>query len=231
MLITQAYGIMPYQLSGPDWMDFERFDVTAKVPPVASMGQFRAMLRNLLVDRFQLVAHRGSKDARVYDLVAAKGGPRLKDAAEGQPEASARGSGAAPANPGQQSQVDKDGYPVLSPDCTHCMRMADGKIALRLQGSSTDELAEVLSGQMGQPVRNATGLRGKYDIELRFDTMERTQPAAPESAASASAVPVADLGVPITAALESQLGLRLEPKRAPVDAIIVDSVQRRPSAN
>ena len=52
MLITRAFGVKDYQVSGPDWMDTERFDDTATHSPKTPREQVQAMLQTLLEDRF-----------------------------------------------------------------------------------------------------------------------------------------------------------------------------------
>jgi uncharacterized protein (TIGR03435 family) len=81
--IEFAYGIgvdQDYALSGPAWLNSERFDIVAKASPDTPREQILSMLRALLGERFRLELHRESKMLRVYALVAAHGGPRLKRA-------------------------------------------------------------------------------------------------------------------------------------------------------
>src|SRR5262249_54957220 len=61
MLITRAYGVKDYQVTGPDWMDSERFDVTATHPPNTPREQVQAMLQTLLEDRFKMTVHKEKK--------------------------------------------------------------------------------------------------------------------------------------------------------------------------
>ena len=78
-LIRIAYGVKPYQIQGPDWISAERFDVVAKLPEGASKEQVPQMLQALLAERFQLKAHRESKEHSVYALVVGKNGPSLRN--------------------------------------------------------------------------------------------------------------------------------------------------------
>jgi uncharacterized protein (TIGR03435 family) len=80
-LIRDAYHLEPYQLSGPSWLNTEFYTVTAKEPPGTTLEHFRHMLANLLAERFGLVAHRVMKDFAGYEIVVAKGGPKLSPAA------------------------------------------------------------------------------------------------------------------------------------------------------
>ena len=77
-LIRIAYRVKPNQISGPDWMASERFDVLAKLPEGASRDQVPEMLQALLAERFKLAVHREVKEVGVSSLVVAKGGPKFK---------------------------------------------------------------------------------------------------------------------------------------------------------
>ena len=78
-MIAWAYHVQQYQISGPGFLETERFDVTAKIPDGLA-GQTPLMLEALLADRFNLAIHRETKELPVFELVVAKGGPKLKDA-------------------------------------------------------------------------------------------------------------------------------------------------------
>src|SRR4051812_40630607 len=79
-LIPQAFDVKPFQVSGPDWLKTERFDIIAKMPDRATKEQMPEMLQALLADRFRLKIHREMRENTVYALVVAKGGPKLKEA-------------------------------------------------------------------------------------------------------------------------------------------------------
>ena len=75
--IRWAYDVSDYQVSGPSWMESQRFDIAAKAGAVVPREDLRRMLQALLADRFQLALHREEKALPVYALVLAKGGPKL----------------------------------------------------------------------------------------------------------------------------------------------------------
>jgi uncharacterized protein (TIGR03435 family) len=77
-VIGKAYEIPQYQISGPDWLETDRFDVVAKFPPRSPAEQLPLMLQALLADRFKLTLHRETKELPVYALTVAKGGPKFK---------------------------------------------------------------------------------------------------------------------------------------------------------
>jgi len=77
-LVERAYGVQPFQIIGPGWMDDVRFDVAAKFPDGTKNEDRPLMMRTLLEDRFKLAAHQETKDLPGYELVVAKGGFKLK---------------------------------------------------------------------------------------------------------------------------------------------------------
>jgi uncharacterized protein (TIGR03435 family) len=83
--IVMAFDLKGYQVIGaPDWSKSQRFDIEAKAPEGATKEQMKAMLQTLLADRCQLRFHREAREFSVFNLVVAKGGPRLRELKEGQ---------------------------------------------------------------------------------------------------------------------------------------------------
>ena len=80
--IELAYGILDkhYALSGPTWLDSDRYDIVAKASATTPRDRLLLMLRKLLADRFNLNVHREKRQVRVYTLVAARDGPKMKAA-------------------------------------------------------------------------------------------------------------------------------------------------------
>src|SRR5581483_10728065 len=93
MLLLKAYDVTSFQLQGPDWIrdGLVRFSIDATLPPDTTPAQFRAMLRNLLAERFHLATHTAQKEVPGYELTAGK---KLKLTASSGP--------AAPANDGER---------------------------------------------------------------------------------------------------------------------------------
>ncbi len=143
-LVVVAYGIEYFQLSAPDWLRDDRFDVVAKLPDGATKEQFQLMLQNLLAERFHIAAHREKKEGHVYELVVGKNGPKLQEAA---------------AEPGPEDEpppisgppkLDRDGFPALPPGHRHWQVMTGSRASVRYV-ESLDEFAETLSVQLGRP--------------------------------------------------------------------------------
>lgn len=77
MILRAAYGLTALQINGPDWLDSDRFDLEAKSPPGVPDSELMPMLQSLLKERFQLTAHRETKEMPVFDMVVAKGGLKI----------------------------------------------------------------------------------------------------------------------------------------------------------
>src|SRR5215469_4421584 len=78
-LIRIAYKVKTYQISGPEWLKTERFDVMGKIPEGVSKDKVPEMLQALLAERFGLKLHREPQEHPIYALIVAKGGPKLKE--------------------------------------------------------------------------------------------------------------------------------------------------------
>lgn len=86
-IIAWAYAAKDYQVSGPDWLDTTRFDITAKTGAETTEDRMRLMMQTLLADRFKLAEHRTTKETQCYALVIGKGGSKLVESkTEGESE-------------------------------------------------------------------------------------------------------------------------------------------------
>jgi uncharacterized protein (TIGR03435 family) len=158
MLLTRAYGVKMYQISGPDWIDSERYDIVAKVPPDTTREQFNIMLQNLLNERFKLTLHREKKEQPVYALVVGKNGPKLKESARELPKAEdARDTPLAPVGP---PKIGKDGLPELPPGRGPMTIRMPGRVRMGGAAVTIAQFATTLENQVGRPVVDETGLTG-----------------------------------------------------------------------
>jgi uncharacterized protein (TIGR03435 family) len=92
-LISMAYGIpdsRQYLLSGPDWLESEHFDISAKYNPAIKDADVPPMLLSLLTERFKLATHRETRQISGYALVVGKNGSKLRPAASPRPFANFR---------------------------------------------------------------------------------------------------------------------------------------------
>ena len=77
--IRWAYHVMDYQVSGPEWLNSERYDIAGKSAGPVSQDQLRTMLQTLLMERFHLGLHRQTRELPAYVLVVAKSGPKFHE--------------------------------------------------------------------------------------------------------------------------------------------------------
>ena len=78
-VIQWAYHVQPVQVSGPGWLDVDRYDIVAKAAGAVSEEQLRLMMQTLLADRFKLALHHESKEMQAYVVTVAKSGLKMKE--------------------------------------------------------------------------------------------------------------------------------------------------------
>src|SRR5258708_6329833 len=215
-LITVAYRIKHFQISGgPKWIDSDFFDIAATpAGPLAKPDQFQAMLQALLAERFHLVIRRETKEMPVYALVAAKGGPKIKEALDSDP---------AIIDPGGRAPEGAPRRPPIT-------RIRRG--SLTAQGIEMLAFVDTLSNFLGRAVLDRTGLSGRYDVKLQWTTDENQVAmfevmGVPEGF---GAPPPDPLGPSLFTALQEQLGLRLETQKGPLEMLVIERVEK-PSEN
>jgi uncharacterized protein (TIGR03435 family) len=208
-LISTAYGVDNDKvLSGPNWLEFNHYDVLAQAPANATPESAKAMLKTLLADRFKLVVHMDKKELPTFALVAGKK-PLLKEAdgsgdtgckfeVKGLPEG---GGGRGGPNDGPPPQL------TLSFTCTNMTMAAFAEYM------HTMPLGNQIAGN--NPLVDDTGLKGAWNFDFHF--------ALPTAAPANTASMLDDV--------EKQLGLKLEPRKVPLPVVIVESVNEKPTDN
>ncbi len=227
------------RISGaPDWLSrTENYDVVAKVAeadlaewqkPAAQAAMLRTMMRALLEERLKAVVHIEDKSLPIYDLVVRKNGPKFR-AAETVDSAELRTK-----HPGA----------IMTPEGA-ALAPGSGMRQINFFGASLATLTPILSQLSERPVRDKTGLTGKYDlsIQMSFNLLGPALDSASGKAGSPidslpapppppgmDAQPSTDSEASIFTVVQEQLGLRLEPATGPVGSLVIDHVER-PSAN
>jgi len=232
MMALQAYGLKNYQLRPPFSPDADQFNVEAKVPPGATAEQVKMMLRNLLAERFKLAFHYEKGETQGYALVVAKSGLKMKESAPDPPPA-AEGSAPPPA-PGPVK--DADGFVYIPPRNRMAVGWANGLTRWTGGNVPVDYLVGLSNTLTGRPVIDSTGLKGKYDFTLTFSSDSVVGASGPAPAPSSppddgGIVPLGDGGLTVFAALERQLGLKLEPRMIVFDAFVIDHADKTPVEN
>ena len=178
-LIPFAFGVKAYQISGPDWIKEDRFDILAKMlaEEGATKDQVPQMLQALLVDRFKLVVHRETRDHPIYALVIGKGGSKLKEAAPADeaPPQDPKGTVLMNAPEGQVRIGGDNKGVVVSGGSVGTMRMSPGPNGTMHMESSNIKLpafAELLTRFVDRPVIDMTELKGTYQVGLDLSMAE-----------------------------------------------------------
>jgi uncharacterized protein (TIGR03435 family) len=183
LLVQLAYGVQEDQIVGIDKLGSAYFDVFAKAEDGVKLtyAEVKPRLQRLLEERFRLVVHNETKDATGYELVVAKGGPKLKAAAAD-----------APLGKGMITQTG--------------IRNPSGAMAM---------LAGMLQIATHRPVADKTGIAGNFDIKLDYNAGDKPDSQLPS----------------VFAALQEQLGLKLETHKTSAPVLVIDSCEKSPAEN
>jgi bla regulator protein blaR1 len=224
-IIRRAYGaigrapgntldLLDQQVAGgPEWLTTDKFDITATTIGPTADAQMRLMVQRMLADRFQLKAHWEKREMPVYLLTIARPDGRPGPGLTLKSEADcARGRGEGP------RPMPQPGEPMPPPNCGGIQfgpgQLIAGGVPVEWLGSTFTNVP-VITG-IDRPVLDRTGLKGTYAFDLKFAPPQNTNPNPDRPQ--------------FMTALQEQLGLRLEAARAPVDMLVIDSVER-PSEN
>lgn len=152
-MIEWAFTLEHNQLANPGALRNRRYDVRARAAGPASETELRLMLQDLLAARFGLRVHREQKTASVYELVVAKGGPKL---------------------PPDKTDKLTASYPRET-----FPRVVDGSFVFT--NTSMREFAQQLTELRGieLPVVDRTGIPGVYDITLKSAAAAVRDPNGP----------------------------------------------------
>ena len=224
-IVRRAYGtagrapgntldLLDQQVAGgPEWITSDKFDITATTTGLTEPAQMRLMVQRVLAERFQMKAHWEKREMPVYLLTMA--GP------DGRPGPGMTLKSEADCVKGRRNgppPMPQPGVPAPPPNCG-AIQFGPGQL---IAGGvpmewlvSTFTNVPVITG-IDRPVLDRTGLQGSYAFALKFAPPQNPTPE-PERPQ-------------FMTALQEQLGLKLESTRAPVDVLVIDSVER-PTAN
>jgi len=229
-LVRFAYEVPDYLIEGgPTWAASEPFDITATVPEDATVDDRQVMLRTLLAERFRLVVREEAREAPVYELVMSReegrfgpGLTRPDEDVDCEPVEAARN-----ADVTERFRRLRESPSLLleGPMCGNLSSSRptpDGgtQAAWSAGREAVAALTAYLAPQVRRPVIDRTGLTGEFDFRLEY--VEPGLGGQPEAGA---VVPPADLPT-LFAALEEQLGVKLESARGPVTVLVIDDVHR-----
>ena len=252
-LIAIAYKVKPYQITGPDWLGNERFDIAATMPEGATKDDAPAMLQALLEERFKLSAHRETAEHKVLALVVGKGGPKLKETSE-QPKPIDE---TAPLKPNQM-MIDGGEGPMRmtrNPDGsttvdmgargTMTQRFDAANRAIRIDSSMVtmagfaDTLSSIMAPMGGDRVVDMTGLKGNYAVSIELSLADlmsiarssgMAPPPPPNGGSNLGEASEPSGGTSVFQSVE-QMGLKLEQQKAPVEQLVIDQAEKTPAEN
>lgn len=244
-LIRTAYKIKPFQVSGPDWMNKDRWDILARIPDGVSKDLAPEMLQALLAERFKLAVHRERKEHSEYALIVAKGGPKLKEAEPDTDPPPAAGGRTIDLGQGPMNiNADGKGGARISGAMGN-IRVSPGPDGIHYEfGKITmARLADQLAQIINQPVVDMTELKGSYQVAFDIPIADLMKVAQAAGFGIPGAPPGADPGLsPANAAADpgsasfifdalQKVGLKMEQRKAPMEMIVVDHVEKAPTEN
>jgi bla regulator protein blaR1 len=225
MLLHLAFDVPRDRLlNEPGWVRSSRFDVEAKVAPedatrlqTLTRQQRWAMLIPALEDRCRLKFHYEKRNLQVYTLGVARDGPKLKEANPADSDA---------AKPTSTDRAQEAQLPM--------MWISQKGMNIKAHDATIESLIQMLSQQLGTTMLDNTGLAGKYDYtlswmpdEASWQLMGLAIPGPPPGTGGQSQQTA---GPSIFTALQEQLGLKAQARKAPVDVVVIDHIEP-PSAN
>jgi uncharacterized protein (TIGR03435 family) len=222
-LIRIAYGYQPDKiLGGPSWLEMDRFDITAKIPPDSTADTQKQMLQSLLQERFKLAGHKEDKPLPTYALVAGKK-LLLKEAA-GSEQTGCRPKTVTGNGPGPAGGVVLFMSSGASGEPTRISIGPGGQVEYNCRNISMDAFVANLPSMFGanvgrNPLLNETGIQGNFSFDLTY-SMGLIGPMMDEGS-----------HISIFTAVEKELGLKLEERHVPTPVYVVDSVERTPAPN
>ena len=236
-LMITAYRIRPYQLSGPgwltDWGSDPHFDIQAKIPDGVSKDRVPEMLQALLAERFKLAIHHETRELPVYALVVGKDGPKLKESPDADAPVPDSSVGNSLYSPQGDAHELKDGGTVLTGSPWGTVRMTmgpDGTMREDYSRVTMAALAELISGPFDRPVVDMTNLKGTYQIAWDRPGLGGGRRGS-KSAADGPPTDFRSEWAAQNTRMIEKLGLKLESRRAPVDVIVVDRIEKMPTEN
>lgn len=212
-LIEEAYHL-PFQsdwLKGvPDWAMKTRYDIEAAAGAGSQVSNetLRAMLRTLLEDRFKMKVRTETAERAVYEIVVAKGGPKLAKSSK--------------------TEKDCDQAEVQLGNSTGCHSLAGGQgRGVHGDAATIADVAFYVSNWADRPVIDKTGLTGLYKFDTEgWQPMRPKAPLPPDHEPTAEERAFSDPTTPTLFVIFDRMGLKLGSSRAPVESFVVEHLER-----
>lgn len=153
-LVSYAYDVDLARVSFAGYGMGTIYNLNAVFPPNTSQADLRLMLQALLADRFNLHAHRDTKEVAGFALIVAKAGIKMKESTDVRP-------------------VDSGGAAILPEKGSYVTATGEGPGVIRItaQAASIKRLTEIFGRITGTPISDQTGLTGRYNFQFRFSNI------------------------------------------------------------
>jgi len=249
-LIEKAYKVKSFQISGPAWLKTERFDILAKIPEGATKDQVPEMLQALLADRFKMTIRKETREHSIYALVVAKDGPKLKESppdepappADAPPPKEEKGVMTMQTSQGNMTikQDGNGGATVRGPNgVQQKVSMQNGMIHMELSKATMEQMAEAMARFLDKPVVDMTELKGNYQVVLDVSMQDAMNAARSAGMAvggadlpgAAKEGEASDPGSSSIFTSVQAMGLKLEPRKGPMETIVIDHIEKTPTEN
>jgi len=221
-----AFGMRMQQIIAPDWLGSVRFEIAGTLPETYKPADMPAMMQALLEDRFHMRAHREKREFAVYGLEVAPGGIKLPRADE---PTLADGPFTVTANSaaGGGTAIDLGNGATLT--------IGNNRIDARKV--TMFQLTETLSRFVDRQVLDRTALTGRYDVTIELSPDDFRAAMFRSAIAGGDGLPPQALRLLENSSLSAipdalkSLGLLLQPRRAPLEVVVIDSIDKTPTEN
>ena len=196
-LMALAYPGTNRTFGLPDWARTEVYEVRATMPAQRQKGDLGPMVRHMLDDRFGLRVHKEVRAIPVFELAMNRRDGRLGP---------------------NLKKVQRTCVANAKTPAERCS-MTEGVGEINATAYEWPTLVSVLKRFAGRPIIDTTGLSGQFDLSLKWNHEGgRLQ--------DGSAPADLELRATLFTALKEQLGLKLEPRDAPMEVLVIDRLER-----
>jgi uncharacterized protein (TIGR03435 family) len=225
--IGVAYQKRINQVVGPDWLATQRFDISAKIPEGGKREDVNEMMKSLLEERFGMKAHTEMKEFPVYALEVAKTGLKVVETAPADSFSNSRGVNVAAGGSAAGVMINLGEGSFFSL----------GTSSVQTKKLSMSTFADMLTRFLDRPVVDMTNLKGAYDLDLPLTPEDRIVMLIRSAIGAGVVLPPQALALLDAGSSDSlsdslsKVGLLLERRRAELEVVVVDQIQKTPTEN
>jgi uncharacterized protein (TIGR03435 family) len=201
-LIGYAYKLQPYRMSGAIPGSANIYAVEATFNPAATDDDVRVMFQSLLKGRFKMESHTETKNLSGFKLSVAAGGPNFSAA---RPDEKPSLPEWAP----RGSSLDAFEGKIAS------VLVSRGVYGIAARRVSIPQFCDELQRLLGVPVLDETGLKDNFYFAFQYGDENQ----------------ITDVGVPTLPTAIQELGLKLTRQSGPTEILVVDHIEKVPTAN